>query len=97
MAPTSDCQRQSAPLPPGALAPSERSGVEPLPPRRLSWKESQLHLFFLSNLRFDYLNLFTRFKRLSLATVNCVDDFGFLDLANFVGSVLLLELAQDQC
>ena len=56
---------------------------------RLSWKESQLHLFLLSNLRFDDLNLFTRFKRLSLTTVNCVDDLGLCYLANFVGSRLL--------
>ena len=40
MAPTSDFQRKSAPLPPDALAPSEQSGVEPLPLWRLSWKES---------------------------------------------------------
>jgi hypothetical protein len=46
-------------------------------------------LFLLSNLRFDYWNLFTRFEWLSLPSVNCVDDFGFLDLANFVGSRLL--------
>ena len=47
------------------------------------------HLLLLPNLRFDDLNLFTRLERLSRATVNCVDDLGLGNLANFVGSVLL--------
>ena len=99
MAPTSDCQRQSAPSASkrSCSKRAERSRAILLF-WRLSWKESQLRFVpSFGTFGLDDLNLFYEVQKAeSSATVNCVDDFGFLEPCQLCWQCsALLELAQD--